>query len=171
MDPLAGLRALILFPTSFSTPAIMTEISADQVTHDTPPLNEGGTSFGSFYPKNYVLAVFLNDPDADTAGHALETAGFASDDIIVASGADVADHDDAVQSQQGIFAKLGEKWSRLYTDEAAKADTLMAMARDGAAFVLAYAPEDDDAERAANTLKAFNPKVLRKYGTLAITEM
>ena len=149
----------------------MSDISADQVTHDTPPLNEGATSFGSFYPQNYVLAVFLNDPDADTAGHALETAGFAADDIIVASGADVADHDAAVQSEQGVFAKLGEKWSRLYTDEAAVADTLMEMARDGAAFVLVYAPEDDDTKRAASTLKPFDPKVLRKYGTLAITDL
>lgn len=149
----------------------MSDISTDQLTHDTPPLNEGAMSFGSFYPKNYVLAVFLNDPDADAAGQALQTAGFASDDIIVASGADVADHDAAVQSEQSIFAKLGEKWSRLYTDEAAKADSLMGMARDGAAFVLAYAPEQDATDRAASTLKPFSPKILRKYDALTMTEL
>lgn len=165
-----------LFPAA-STPAIMSDISADQVTHDTPPRRNGASTFGSFYPTNYVLAVFAHDPDADIASLALQAAGFSSDDIIIASGPDVAEHDDAVRSAQSPFAKLGDKWSRLYTDEAvdddllADDDSLMDMARNGAAFALVYAGDQADTDRAMKTLKPFGPVVLRKYDMLAITEL
>ena len=149
----------------------MSDKPADQITEDTTPLKDGGTSFGSFFPKNYVLAVFKTDAEATQAGDALRAAGFAADDVIVASGADVAEHDAAVHSQQGLLAKLGEKWSRLYTDEAADADALMKLAREGSAFVLAYAPEVADTERATAALRPFSPPILRKYDALKVTEL
>jgi hypothetical protein len=148
----------------------MSDKPGDQLT-ETEPLKDGGQSFGSFFPKNYVLAVFKTDAEAAKAGEALRAAGFTEDDIIVAAGADVAAHDADVQAQQGILAKLGEKWSRLYTDEAADADALMNLARQGAAFVLAYAPDTETTERATEALKPLSPPIFRKYDTTKITEL
>ncbi len=149
----------------------MTDQPTEEISEAIVPLKDGETSFGSFYPKNYVLAVFKTDAEAAHAGEALSAAGFSAEDVIVASGADIVEHDGAVRSQQGLLAKLGEKWSRLYTDEAADADALMAFAAQGAAFVLAYAPDDAITERARGLLRVFTPPIFRKYDALKITEL
>ena len=149
----------------------MTDQPTEEITEGIVPLKDGETSFGSFYPKNYVLAVFKTDAEATRAGEALSAAGFSGEDVIVATGTDVVEHDAAVRSHQGLLAKLGEKWSRLYTDEAANADALMELAAQGAAFVLAYAPDEPTTERARSVLRAFTPPIFRKYDSLKITEL
>ena len=149
----------------------MSDSTTDQCTDGTPPLRDGEQSFGSFYPKNYVLAVFNDAGAATRTGEALAAAGLQAEDIIVASGSDVADHDADVQAQKGVLAKLGEKWSRLYTDEAADADALMMYARRGATFVLAYAPDEAKTELATKAIQPLHPDIFRKYDTLAVTEL
>ena len=149
----------------------MTNNIADQIVDNAAPLKDGATSFGSFYPRHYVLAVFKSDTEAAAAGAALRAAGFVGDDVIVASGSDVAEHDAAVRATQGVLAKLGEKWSRLYTDDAVVADTLMEYAKQGAAFVLAYAPEDVATTRAADVLRPLNAMVLRKYDGMTTRDL
>ena len=143
----------------------------NQLTDYAPPLKDGATSFGSFYPTNYVLAVFRSDTSVDAAKQALLGAGFPDDDVIVASGQDVAEHDASLHASQGVLTKLGEKWSRLYTDDAANADAIMGLARQGAALVLAYAPNQADTMRAANALRTLNPLILRKYEALTSKDL
>ena len=166
MQPRCDERALPL--TSHSS---MSDKPADQLAKHEPPFKDSASSFGSFYPTNYVLAVFEHNADAAQAGDKLRSAGFAADDVIVASGKEVVEHEKIAKSEQGIFARLGEQWSRLYTDESADANALIEFARKGAAFVLVYAPEDADTTRAGDVLRAHHPPVLRKYGKLAITEL
>lgn len=149
----------------------MSEIAADQFTAGTPPLKDGEQSFGSFYPKNYVLAVFADASAAAQAGAALASAGFTTDDIIVADGADVAEHDAHMQAKKGLLAKLGEKWSRLYTDEAEDAEALISIARSGATFVLAYAPDEEKTVLATRVIQPMHPNVFRKYDALKVTEL
>ena len=73
--------------------------------------------------------------------------------------------------EKGIFSRIGEQLSKLYTDKSADSQTLVNLAKNGAAFVLVYAPEDDDTTRAAAGLREFGPSIMRKYGTLAIEEL
>ncbi|MEO7996325.1 MAG: hypothetical protein ABI852_02710 [Gemmatimonadaceae bacterium] len=149
----------------------MSDSLLKQTDKPAAPLKDGAQSFGSFFPKNYVLAVFSSDADAARADEALRAAGFASDDVIVTAGHDVVDFDTAAHSEQGLLSRLGEKWSRLYTDEAQDAEAIINLARAGSAFVLAYAPEDEQTTHATNALKPLHPTVLRKYDTLKITEL
>jgi hypothetical protein len=149
----------------------MTQSTDRQVASYAPPLKHGATSFGSFYPTNYVLAVFRRDALVGLMSGALSDAGFPEDDIIVAAGEDVAEYDVASHERQGLLAKLGEKWSRLYTDDAANADELMDLARAGASFVLVYAPDEAETALAAQTLRPLAPLVLRKYEPLASKEL
>lgn len=137
----------------------------------TSPFRDGDASFGSFYPKNYVLAWVADEATAEQAANALRDAGFGSDDVVVASGEDVVAHDTAAEAAQGFGARLRGLWSRLYTDEAKDADGYVALARAGAAAVLAYAPSDEQTTRAADALKPFDPKVLRKYGAFTTTDL
>ena len=149
----------------------MSDNSADKIAHSEPPFKDGSSSFGSFYPKHYVLAVFNTDAEAAQAGATLHAHGFAADDVIVASGLEVLAHEQAAKAEQGIFARIGEQWSKLYTDESADAHALMDFAKRGAAFVLAYAPEEAEITKVADALRPMHPPVMRNYGTLAITEL
>ncbi len=149
----------------------MTQKIEDQLTNYAPPLKDGATSFGSFYPTNYVLAVFNTDTTVEQTRDALHAAGFSANDVIVASGQGVAEHDASMHASHGVLAKLGEKWSRLYTDDAMNADALMDMARRGAAFVLAYAPDEAATTRAINALRPFSPMVFRKYEALSTKDV
>lgn len=149
----------------------MSDYTEDQVSPNGPPLKDGATSFGAFYPKNYVLAVFADEATAKQAAAASLGAGFSSDHVIVASGADVVARERDVEADKGIFSRIGEQWSKLYTDESADSQTLVNLAAQGAAFVLVYAPEDDHTTKAAACLRLFGPSVMRKYGTLAISEL
>lgn len=149
----------------------MTQSTDRQVASYAPPLKDSATSFGSFYPTNYVLAVFPRDATVGLMSSALHDVGFLEDDIIVAAGHDVAEYDAAAHARQGMLTKLGEKWSRLYSDDAANADELMDLARQGASFVLAYAPHDAETLRAAQALRPMGPVILRKYEALASKDL
>lgn len=149
----------------------MSDNTPDTIAPGEPPFKEGSSSFGSFYPKHYVLAVFLNNADASAAADALRTAGFAHDDVMVASGEEVAAFNATAKAEQGLLSKIGEQWSKLYTDESADARTLMDFAKRGAAFVSAYAPDEENTKRATAVLKPLNPGLMRKYDTLSITEL
>lgn len=149
----------------------MSDNTEDQASPNEPPLKDGASSFGAFYPKNYVLAVFSDESAARNAAKRARGAGFPDDDVIVSSGADVVAHEREVEAEKGIFSKIGEQLSKLYTDESADSQTLVNLAKNGAAFVLVYAPEDDDTTRAVAGLREFGPSIMRKYGTLAIEEL
>ena len=143
--------------------------------HPTPPgiepLKDGETSFGSFYPKNYLLAVFPDDATAVRAGDALRAAGFAEDDVVVASGAQALAHDAALNANEGWFTRLREQWAKLYTDASAGTQRLLERARAGSAFVLTYAPEDDQRARAADTLRPLGPQRMLYYGAFTVTDL
>ena len=149
----------------------MSDTTDDQAFPDEPSFKDSASSFGIFYPKNYLLGVFADEATARKAGVGALAAGFPDDGIIVASGAELVAREDEVEDDKGFFAKIGEEVSKFYTDEAAKSDTLVKLAADGAGFVLIYAPEDEQTAAAATVLREFSPSLLRKYGTLAISEL
>ncbi len=149
----------------------MPEHNEAEVFPDEPPFKDGASSFGVFYPKNYVIGVFADETAARRAGDGARAAGFSEDGVIVASGADVVAHEQEVEEEQGVFAKIGEQLSKLYTDESAASQALVKLAAGGAGFVFVYAPEEQETTTAATVLAGFRPLVMRKYGTLAIAEL
>lgn len=136
-----------------------------------PPFKDGAASFGSFYPKHYVLAVCADDAAAARAAAALGAAGFAPDDVVAASGAEVVAHAQDAKAAQGALTRLRAQWSRLYTDGADASRQLVELAGRGAAFVLAYAPDDGQADRAADAVRPLGPAVLRYYGAFTVTDL
>jgi hypothetical protein len=136
-----------------------------------PDFKDGSSSFGAFYPENYVLAVFAGEATARNAAAGALGVGFSAADVIIAFGADVVAHERDIEADKSLFAKIGEQLSKLYTDESADSKALVNLAAQGAASVLVYAPEDDATTRAVECLRGFRPSVIRKYGTLAIAEL
>lgn len=135
------------------------------------PFKDGATSFGTFYLLHYLLAVYPDDATAARAAEALRAAGFAADDVVEAPGAEVVQHAQDVRSEQGVLTRLREQWSRLYTDGAEASRQLVDLAGRGAAFVLAYAPEDAQWNRAADAVRPLRPAILRYYGAFTVTNL
>jgi hypothetical protein len=135
------------------------------------PFKDGSSSFGAFYPKHYVLAVFPNDATAAEAAAALRAAGFAGENVVEATGAEFVTRAETARADQSTLTRLREQWSRLYTDGSDASRQLVDFAGRGAAFVLAYASEDAEAERAADAVRPLRPEILRYYGAFTVTDL
>ena len=131
----------------------------------------GDTSFGIFYPTGYVLSVFPDAADADRAVAALRAAGFATDDLVVATGAEVLTYSAELRGDPGLFTRFERFVARVFGDEATLADELVKLAESGHTFVAIHAPDDAATRRAAEAVHAFGPVVLRKFDPLTFTDL
>ena len=131
----------------------------------------GDTEFGIFYPTGYVLSVFPDAAHADRAVAALLAAGFATDDLVVATGADVLAYSRELRGNLGLFSRFERFVAGFYGDEAALADELVGLAERGHTFVAVHAPDDAAATRVREVVRAFAPVVLRKFDSLTYTDL
>src|SRR5512147_1039851 len=133
--------------------------------------NGWDTEFGIFYPTGYVLSVFPDADAADRAVAALVAAGFATHDLVVATGAEVLAYSGALRADRGLFSRFEQFVSGLYGDEGTLADELVGLAERGHQFVAIRAPDDAATTRAAGAVHAFAPVVLRKFDSLTFTDL
>jgi hypothetical protein len=131
----------------------------------------GATSFGIFYPTGYVLSVFRRPADADLAVAALRAAGFADDDVVVSSGAEVVEYSHELRADSRLRIRFERFVSQRYGDEAIEEDDLVELAEEGSAFIATYCPDDAATSRAAETARAFAPLVHRKFDGLTHTDL
>jgi hypothetical protein len=131
----------------------------------------GATCFGVFYPTGYVLSVFQSPADAEQAVVALHAAGFADDDMLVASGAELVEYSHELRGDSRLFVRLERFLSQHYGDESGEEDDLVELAEQGSAFIAIYAPDDIATTRAAETARAFAPVVHRKFDGLTHTDL
>ncbi|HEY9514295.1 MAG TPA: hypothetical protein VIQ74_01345 [Gemmatimonadaceae bacterium] len=131
----------------------------------------GDTEFGIFYPTGYVLSVFPDAAHADLAVAALRSAGFTTDDLVVATGAEVLVYSHELRADPGRFSRFKHFVAGLFGDEATLADELVRLAERGHTFVAIHAPDDAATTRAAEAVHAFAPVVLRKFDSLTFTDL
>jgi len=131
----------------------------------------GDTEFGIFYPNGYVLSVFPDAAHADRAVAALRDAGFATNDLVVATGADVIEYSNEMRAHAGLFSRFERFVAGLYGGEATLADELVGLAEEGHMFVAIHAPDDAATTRAAEAVHASAPVVLRKFDPLTFTDL
>lgn len=127
-------------------------------------------SFGMFYPRDYILAAFVDDAAARKAEQALRDAGFAPDDVRAADGRFVAESLEN-PADAGWFDRMKAAVADALGTETVYVDDDVAHARRGGAFVFVHAPEDDDARRATDVLRACNALYARRYLAVAIERL
>lgn len=128
---------------------------------------ESDSSFGLFYPKNYIVAAFDTEPAADTCAEAMREAGFADDDVRTASGSYVVDQLES-EADAGWLDRVKAQIAKTVGTEAGYIDDDVKHARRGGAFLFVYVPEDALAERASEVLKRQHPVYARRYRSMAI---
>jgi len=131
----------------------------------------GDTEFGIFYPRDHVLSVFPDAARADRAVAALLAAGFATPDLVIATGPEVLEYSREMRAHPGLLSRFERFVSGLYGGEATLADELVGLAEQGHVFVAAYAPDDAATTRAAEAVRALSPVVLRKFDALTFTDL
>jgi hypothetical protein len=122
-------------------------------------------SFGTFKPVGHVVVAMPDDVRAAAAVRALRGAGFDADDILEYTAAEEDDEMDRMlrDADAGAVAGFGYEVSlmRRYQE----------LAREGASWLIVFAPEDTQAQRVADTVKAHGALMAEKYHRLVIEDL
>ena len=120
-------------------------------------------SFGVFYPRRHIIAVFPAWEDALQAAAELKRAGFGEQEVLVFSGLEMLQFLEEFRLYEGIWGVLMTNLSRLFATEAAFVDTDIRLARSGAAFLAIYCPTDSEIERIRRIVTPIGPLSMERY--------
>ena len=122
-----------------------------------------GTDFGIFYPVGYLVAAFPAQDEAERVRRDLLTGGYDPSDVRLYTCAEVAAATEENLNHTGVLARLGK------SDDAIRLH--LAAAREGASFLLIYAPGDTDTTRAMNVVRRGPFNFVHRYHRLAIEDV
>jgi hypothetical protein len=124
---------------------------------------EGGdVSFGLFYPKKHVVAVFRSFEQAQAGQEALAGAGFRLWETIAVPPEEVLRFLDELRGHHTLWSNLMMEFSRLLDTEAGLVDSYGRWShgsreKPGAGFLIAYSPTEADAEGIFELLRPLHP--------------
>jgi hypothetical protein len=120
-------------------------------------------SFGAFKPVGHVVVAMPDDERAAAAVRGLRAAGFVAEDILEYTAAEEDDEMDRMLQNASDLAGFGYEVSlmRRYQE----------LAKEGASWLIVYAPEDDRASRVAEVTKSHGALMAEKYHRLVIEDL
>ncbi len=120
-------------------------------------------SFGVFKPVGHVVIALPDDERAAGAVRDLRAAGFATEDILEYSAAEEDGEMGRMLSHTSDFAGFGY--------EVALMRKYQALAKDGASWLIVFAPEDSQHQRVADVARAHGALMAEKYHRLVIEDL
>jgi hypothetical protein len=133
-------------------------MSAPRMTRDDLP-----QSFGTFKPVDHVVLAFADDAEAEAAIRSLREAGFGDADLIAYGAAETDNRMRAMLEHASDAAGFGYEISLMRRYQQ--------LARDGASWLIVYAPEDEQAARVAEVAKAQGALAAVKYHRLVVEDI
>jgi hypothetical protein len=120
-------------------------------------------SFGAFKPVGHVVVAMPDDARAGAAVSALRAAGFEAEDILEYTAAEEDDEMDRMLQHASDLAGFGYEVSlmRRYQE----------LAREGASWLIVFAPKDDQTYKVADIVKAHGALIAEKYNRLMIVDL
>jgi hypothetical protein len=120
-------------------------------------------SFGTFKPVDHVVVAMPDDASADAACAALKQAGFAAEDILAYSAAEEHNKMNLMLQHASDLAGFGYEVSlmRRYQE----------LARQGASWLIVYAPKDEQGPKVADAVKAHGALMAEKYHRLVVEDL
>lgn len=120
-------------------------------------------SFGAFKPVGHVVIAMPDDDRAAAAVRALHAAGFEPDDVLEYTAAEEDDQMDRMLTHANSLAGFGYEVSlmRRYQE----------LAKEGASWLIVFAPEDDKASRVAEVVRAHGALMAEKYHRLVVEDL
>ncbi|KGI77637.1 hypothetical protein [Oleiagrimonas soli] len=123
---------------------------------------DSDASFGLFYPLHYTMAAFEVDTHAERARQHFLDAGFAQDDVAVATGSFVTEQLESMDDA-GWFDRLRAQLADLVGTETGYLQDDRKHAQRGGAFLFAYTPDQERIDRAHALLERLHPIYARRY--------
>ena len=121
------------------------------------------TSFGIFYPKQHIVAIFRTFEVAQAALAGLLTAGFSEEEMQAAPGSEMLKFFTELRLQAGLWADLMASLSRSLGTEEVFVENYIRLGREGAGFFAVYSPLEIESERICELLESFRPIVMQRY--------
>jgi hypothetical protein len=117
-------------------------------------------SFGVFSPIGHVVLAFPSDTDATRAREALVGGGYAEDEVLQFTAAEVQADIEKTRPAVSILALMGAELDHqnLHFDAA----------KQGCAFLLVYAPSEAETDRVINVARRFHARLAHKYNRLTV---
>ena len=120
-------------------------------------------SFGIFYPKKHVVAVFPRLETAELGCQALFASGFRIWEVIAVPGEQVEKFLNEMKQNRTVWDGLLVELSRALDTEACLVDRYADWARKGSAFLIAFSATEEDAEAVAEILKPLAPSAMHWF--------
>jgi len=117
-------------------------------------------SFGVFNPTGHVVLAFDTNDHAEKARVKLLAAGFSEDEITQWSDDEVLEE---LQRTRTIVAKRVAPGQ-----EAAKLDEYFALAKQGAGFLVVYAPSESESRRVVTLVRPLGLQLAEKYNRFTL---
>jgi hypothetical protein len=120
-------------------------------------------SFGVFYPKRHIMAVFPSFGVAKEAEAALRDAGFHEQEILAISGEEMLKFLEELRLYAGVWGELMARLSRAFGTEEVFVDNDIRKAHEGAAFLAIYSPAATESDHIRQALEPFRPIAMQRY--------
>lgn len=131
---------------------------------------QSDTSFGTFYPRHYIVAGYPSFDAAQAAEDAFTSSGTSAKDVRAATGDFVVNQLEA--HQEANWLQRAEAHLAAFAGtEAGFLQTDAELARRGGAFLFVYAPDDDRVEQARTVFALHRPDYARRYLQVAIERL
>jgi hypothetical protein len=122
-------------------------------------------SFGAFKPVGHVVVAMPDDERAAAAVQALHAAGFDAEDVLEYTAAEEDDEMDRMLADADATGLAG------FGYEVSLMRRYQELAREGASWLIVYAPEDDKASRVADVARTHGALMAEKYHRLVIEDL
>jgi hypothetical protein len=133
-------------------------MAAPRMTKDDMP-----QSLGAFKPVDHVVVALPDDDTAAGLAQALRAAGFEAEDILEYSAAEKGHAMSRMLEHTSEFAGFGYEVSLMRRYQA--------LAKQGASWLIVYAPDETRTGQVADLAKAHGALVAEKYETLTIESL
>ena len=120
-------------------------------------------SFGAFKPVGHVVVAMPDDERAAAAVRALRAAGFGPEDILEYTAAEEDDEMDRMLAHTSGLAGFGYEVSLMHRYQQ--------LAKNGASWLIVYAPDDVHAYRVADVVREHGAIQAEKYHRLTIEDL
>ena len=120
-------------------------------------------SLGAFKPVGHVVVAMPDDERAAAAVRDLRATGFEAEDILEYTAAEEADEMDRMLAHTSSFAGFGYEVSLMRRYQQ--------LAKDGASWLIVYAPEDGRAAQVAEAVRRHGALIAEKYHRLVIEDL
>ncbi|MDN5870781.1 MAG: hypothetical protein L0H73_08705 [Nitrococcus sp.] len=129
------------------------------------------TSFGIFYPADYLIAVLDSNEAAKKGKDILLSAGYSEDEVAAVPNNYVISDIEKSKNDASFLTRIRQKFSLGMGTEGLYWEKDLEWAKEGAGFLAIYCPTHHEAKRVQRLLTHENPKNMRRYAAMAIEKL